>query len=241
VNGSEKPERGAKILFRLRAEQIAISRKMSTGCYTRAVYFRNNPTERPGEDTRFRGSDEAIAGLGWGTSALWTSWFHWSTGNCTARRGRYMAGERDGHTLQASALVNEVYLRLIDVREIDWQNRAQFFGVSAQLMRRILVDFARRRHYLKRGGGARQVTFDEGLAVSKSRTRDLVAVDDALNALAAVDARKARAVEMRFFGGLSVAETAEVLKVSLDMVTRDWRMAKAWLHGEMNKEKPNDI
>jgi RNA polymerase sigma factor (TIGR02999 family) len=157
----------------------------------------------------------------------------------TARR--YMAGERPGHTLQASALVNEAYLRLIDVRQIQWQNRAQFFGVSAQLMRRILVDFARRRHYLKRGGGARQVAFDEGLAVSKGQTSDLVAVDDALNALAAVDARKARVVEMRFFGGLSVAETASALKVSPDTVTRDWRLAKAWLHGEMNKEKKDDV
>lgn len=153
---------------------------------------------------------------------------------------RYMAGERPGNTLQASALVNEAYLKLVDIRRVQWQNRAHFFGVSAQLMRRILVDSARRRHNLKRGGGALQVTFDEGLAVAKGQTSELVAIDDALTALAAVDARKARVVELRFFGGLSVEETAEALKVSPETVTRDWRLAKAWLHGEMNKEKRDE-
>jgi len=153
---------------------------------------------------------------------------------------RYMAGERPGNTLQASALVNEAYLKLVDIRRVQWQNRAHFFGVSAQLMRRILVDSARRRHNLKRGGRALQVTFDEGLAVAKGETSELVAIDDALTALAAVDARKARVVELRFFGGLSVEETAEALKVSPETVTRDWRLAKAWLHGEMNKEKRDE-
>jgi len=147
----------------------------------------------------------------------------------------YMAAERPDHTLQASALVNEVYLKLVDVRQMKWQNRAHFFGVSAQLMRRILVDFARRRHYLKRGGGVRPVTLNEGLDMSAAKTTDLVALDDALNTLAAVDPRKVRVVELRFFAGLTVEETAEVLKVSLDTVARDWRLAKVWLHQELQK------
>jgi RNA polymerase sigma factor (TIGR02999 family) len=147
----------------------------------------------------------------------------------------YMAAERPDHTLQASALVNEVYLKLVDVRQMKWQNRAHFFGVSAQLMRRILVDFARRRHYLKRGGGVRPVTLNEGLDMSAAKTTDLVALDDALNALADVDPRKVRVVELRFFAGLTVEETAEVLKVSVDTVARDWRLAKVWLHQELQK------
>jgi RNA polymerase sigma factor (TIGR02999 family) len=147
----------------------------------------------------------------------------------------YMAAERPDHTLQASALVNEVYLKLVDVRQMKWQNRAHFFGVSAQLMRRILVDFARRRHYLKRGGGVRPVTLNEGLDMSATTTTDLVALDDALNALADVDPRKVRVVELRFFAGLTVEQTAEVLKVSVDTVARDWRLAKVWLHQELQK------
>ena len=148
---------------------------------------------------------------------------------------RYMAGERTGHTLQTTALVNEAYLRLINVEQVRWQNRAHFFAVSAQLMRRILVDFARSRNYLKRGGGAQKVTLDEALVVSQEPGQDLVALDDALKALAVTDARKSRVVELRFFGGLSVEETAEVLKVSVDTVTRDWRLAKVWLAREMGK------
>jgi len=147
---------------------------------------------------------------------------------------RYMAGERPDHTLQASALVNEAYLRLVDVRQMQWQNRAHFFGVCAQLMRRILVDFGRRRHYLKRGGGVRPVNLNEDLLIG-AQTTNLVALDDALNALAAVDPRKVRVVELRFFAGLSVNETAEVLKVAPDTVVRDWRLAKAWLHCELRK------
>jgi len=148
---------------------------------------------------------------------------------------RYMARERTGHTLQTTALVNEAYLRLINVEQVRWQNRAHFFAVSAQLMRRILVDFARSRNYLKRGGGAQKVTLDEAMVVSQEPGQDLVALDDALKALAVTDARKARVVELRFFGGLSVEETAEVLKVSADTVTRDWRLAKVWLAREMGK------
>ena len=146
---------------------------------------------------------------------------------------RYMGRERPGHSLQTTALVNEAYLRLIDARRVRWQNRAHFFAVSAQLMRRILVDFARSRQYLKRGGGAQKVSLDEGMVVSKEQDQDLVALDDALKALAAIDARKGQVVELRFFGGLSVAETAEVLKVSPDTVLRDWRLAKVWLAREM--------
>ena len=147
---------------------------------------------------------------------------------------RYMAAERPDHTLQASALVNEAYLRLVDVRQMQWQNRAHFFGVCAQLMRRILVDFGRRRHYLKRGGGVRPVNLSEDLVIG-AETTNLVALDDALNALAAVDPRKVRVVELRFFAGLSVNETAEVLKVAPDTVVRDWRLAKVWLHRELEK------
>ena len=148
---------------------------------------------------------------------------------------RYMGRERPDHTLQATALVNEAYLRLVDARQVSWQNRAHFFGVSAQLMRRILVDWARARGYQKRAGQAHQVSLDEALVVTEERGLDLVALDDALQALAAVDPRKCQVVEMRFFGGLSVEETAEVLKVSPDTVLRDWKLAKAWLLREIKR------
>ena len=144
-----------------------------------------------------------------------------------------MAGERAGHSLQATALVNEAYLRLIDVQHVDWQNRAHFLAMSARLMRRILVDIARSKGYQKRGGGAVRVTFDDALAVTDEPGQDLVALDDALKALATVDERKARVIELRFFGGLSVEETASVLKVSVDTVMRDWKLAKAWLQREL--------
>lgn len=146
---------------------------------------------------------------------------------------RQMGHERPGHTLQATALVNEAYLRLIGVRKIQWQNRAHFFSMSARLMRRILVDLARSKHYQKRGGGAQKVAFDEALVVSNQRGDDLVALDDALVALAAVDPRKSQVVEMRFFGGLSVEESAEALHVSVDTVMRDWKLAKVWLLREL--------
>ena len=152
---------------------------------------------------------------------------------------RHMARERPGHTLQTTGLVNEVYLRLVDVNQVRWQDRVHFFAVSSQLMRRILVDFARSRRYLKRGGGAQKVTFDEALIPSPKRGQDLVLLDDALNALERVDARKSRVVELRFFGGLSVEETAEVLKVSQETILRDWKLAKAWLTREMSKAETN--
>ena len=149
----------------------------------------------------------------------------------------YMAGERTGHTLQTTALVNEAFLRLVDSSQVRWQNRAHFMAVSAQLMRRILVDFARSRNYLKRGAGAQQVTLDEAMLISESPDLDVVELDRALGALAAVDARKSQVVELRFFGGLTEEEAAEVLKVSPETVRRDMRLAKTWLLREMDKRK----
>jgi RNA polymerase sigma-70 factor (ECF subfamily) len=149
---------------------------------------------------------------------------------------RCMAGERGGHSLQATALVNEAYLRLIDAQQVDWQNRTHFLAISARLMRRILVDIARSKGYQKRGGGAVRVTFDDALAVTDQPGHDLIALDDALEALAVVDDRKARVIEQRFFGGLSVEETAAVLKVSVDTVMRDWKLAKAWLLRELRDQ-----
>jgi RNA polymerase sigma factor (TIGR02999 family) len=148
---------------------------------------------------------------------------------------RYMGRQQHGHVLQTSALVNEAYLRLLNVDQVSWKNRAHFFAVSAQLMRNILVDFARNRQSQKRGGAARAVSLDQALEVSSERGADLVALDDALSLLASLDARQAQVVELRFFGGLSVEETAEVLKVSPGTIRRDWRMAKAWLHRELSK------
>ncbi len=142
---------------------------------------------------------------------------------------RCMAGERAGHSLQATALVNEAYMRLVDARRVRWQDRAHFLAMAARLMRRILVDHARAKRYQKRGGGAVRVTFAEDLPLADEPGRDVVAVDEALEALARIDARKSRVVELRFFGGLSVEETATVLRVSPDTVMRDWKMAKAWL------------
>jgi RNA polymerase sigma-70 factor (ECF subfamily) len=149
---------------------------------------------------------------------------------------RYMVREQVAHTLQTTALVNEAYIRMIDMRKVQWQNRAHFFAVSAQLMRRILVDFARSRNYQKRGGGRRLVTLDDALEVSPKQDADLVLLDEALDALAVVDDRKRRVVELRFFGGLTVDETAHVLEVSPDTVMRDWKMAKVWLLREMSGE-----
>jgi RNA polymerase sigma factor (TIGR02999 family) len=146
---------------------------------------------------------------------------------------RYMVGERKGHTLQTTALVNEAYLRLVDSQKVNWQNRAHFFAISAQLMRRVLVDHARSRAYQKRGGGAFKVTLDDAMIGPEEPGQDIVSLDDALKALAEIDPRKSKVVELRFFGGLSVEETAEVLKVSEDTVLRDWRLAKAWLRREM--------
>ena len=148
---------------------------------------------------------------------------------------RYMFAERAGHTLQATALINDAYIKLLGCQKVQWQNRAHFIALNAKLMRRILVDSARARGYRKRGGSVPKVTMDEGLIGPQERGKDLVALDDALTALAAVNPRKGRVVELRFFGGLSVEETAKILKVSPDTVHRDWKLAKAWLSREMGK------
>ena len=150
---------------------------------------------------------------------------------------RCMRHERAGHTLQATALVNEAYARLVDVRRISWQDRAHFLAMSARIMRQVLVDHARARRSQKRGGGAVQVTLVESLAGSDERPHDIAALDDALEALARVDARKSRVIELRFFGGLSVEETASALDVSEKTVEREWKLAKAWLLRELGKPK----
>jgi RNA polymerase sigma factor (TIGR02999 family) len=147
----------------------------------------------------------------------------------------YMRRERAGHTLQTTALVNEAYMRLVDASLVQWQDRAHFFGITAKLMRRILVDHARSRGYQKRGGGLRKVSLDEALLVSSEPAEDLVGLDDALKALEEFDPRKARVVELRYFGGLSVEETAEVLKISGITVMRDWTMARLWLLKELKQ------
>jgi RNA polymerase sigma factor (TIGR02999 family) len=137
--------------------------------------------------------------------------------------------ERPGHTLQTSALLNEAYLRLVDQKNIHWQDRSHFFGIAARLMRQVLVDYARKRRYAKRGGDARRVSLDEAMIASDERAADVVALDDALKSLAEIDPRQSQIVELRFFGGLSIEETAEVLAVSPGTVMRDWTLAKAWL------------
>ena len=174
----------------------------------------------------------------------------WSNGDSAARDAliplvhdelrrlahRYMGRERADHTLQTSALVNEAYLRLIDQRDMKWQNRAQFFGIAAQMMRRILVDYARKRGFTKRGGELRAVPLDEVMIVSPERAAEVVELDDALKCLAEFDQRKSQIIELRFFGGLSIEETAEVLGVSPGTVMRDWTLAKAWLRREMTSK-----
>ena len=148
---------------------------------------------------------------------------------------RYMAKENPDHTLQTSALINEAYIRLIDQQDIPWQNRAHFFAVAAQVMRHILVDHARKYSYAKRGGGARKIPLDDALARMDQKASEIVALDDALKTLAVIDPRKSQIIELRFFGGLSIEETAEVMKISSPTVQREWRSAKAWLRRELSK------
>ena len=176
----------------------------------------------------------------------------WSNGNQAARdqlmgvvydelhrlARRYMRRESPGHTLQTSALLNEAFLRLVDQKNVQWQNRAHFFGIAAQMMRRILVDYARSRNYAKRGGGARALSLDEALVVSDARNEEVVNVHEALERLTEFDSRKGQIVELRFFGGLSIEETAEILGVSPGTVMRDWTLAKAWLHRELSTVAP---
>ena len=151
---------------------------------------------------------------------------------------RYLRREQGGHTLQTTALVNEAYLRLVDQKNIRWQNRAQFFGIAAQLMRRILVDHARAKHRAKRGGRDVRVTLDDAMAIAANQEIDLIALDAALDRLAQIDEQQSKVVEMRFFSGLNVEETAEVLGISPATVKRDWNVAKAWLYREMTGERP---
>jgi RNA polymerase sigma factor (TIGR02999 family) len=151
--------------------------------------------------------------------------------------GRHMARERDDHSLQATALVNEVYLRLIGQRQTNWQNRAHFFALASRMMRRILVDYARSRNYAKRRGQTPHVSLDEAMIVSNERPWDVVALDDALTSLNSVDPRKCEVVELRYFGGLSIEEIADVLKVSPITVRRDWSTAKAWLYRELSEKE----
>ena len=154
--------------------------------------------------------------------------------------GRHMRHERAGHTLQASALVNEAYLRLIEVKQVPWQNRAHFFAMASRLMRRILVDAARAKGSQKRDAGGQKVSLDEAVAVADTPSQDFVALDDALNALEAFDPRKCKVVEMRFFAGMSLEETAEALHLSVGTIKRDWRLAKAWLARELGGSSRDD-
>jgi RNA polymerase sigma factor (TIGR02999 family) len=154
---------------------------------------------------------------------------------------RHMRRAGENHTLQATALVNEAYLRLIDAGSVRWQNRAHFFAVAAQLMRWILVDFARRRQKLKRGGAALKIPLEEAAGVARERDTDLVALDEALTNLAKIDSRKSRIVELRFFGGLSVEETAEALKISPRTVMREWGLAQAWLYRELSRTEKGGV
>jgi RNA polymerase sigma-70 factor (ECF subfamily) len=151
--------------------------------------------------------------------------------------GQHMAGERRNHPLQTTALINEAYIRLIGWKNVRWQNRAHFFSVAAQIMRRVLVDYARARRRTKRGGEAFETTLDEGCAFQKERSRDLIAIDEALTRLAEIDPRKSRIVELRFFGGLSEEEVALVLQITDRTVRREWRLARAWLYSEITGEE----
>jgi RNA polymerase sigma factor (TIGR02999 family) len=153
---------------------------------------------------------------------------------------RYMRRERPGHTLQTTAVVHEAYLRLIDQNHVQWQNRAHFFAIAAHMMRRILITHAQSHAYVKRGGGALKVSLDEAAILSQARAGELIALDDALKSLAIIDVRRSQVVELRFFGGLSNEEIAEVLKISPNTVTRDWNVAKAWLYREMSKEQEDE-
>ena len=150
---------------------------------------------------------------------------------------RYLRGERPGHTLQTTGLVNEAYLRLVDQKNVRWQNRAHFYGIAAQLMRRILVDHARAKHRAKRGGADLRVSLDDAMAITKGRDIDLVALDEALQRMAKIDPQQSRVVELRFFSGLNVKDTAEVLGISPATVKRDWAVAKAWLHRELSGDQ----
>jgi RNA polymerase sigma-70 factor (ECF subfamily) len=152
----------------------------------------------------------------------------------------YMRQEQPGHTLETTALINEAYLRLVDTNRVPWQNRSHFYAICARAMRRILIDHAKSRHRAKRGGGAREVSLDEVASLARDRSAELVLLDEALKRLEAFDKRKSQVVELRFFGGLSIEETAEVMKISTISVSRDWNTAKAWLYREISGKEPDD-
>ena len=201
-----------------------------------------------------RGSSMSIENLNESAHQITERLIAWSNGDAAAlddvinavyqelRRmaGRYLRKERLDHTLQTTALVHEAYLRLIDQTQVSWQNRAQFFAVAAQMMRRILVDYARTRHRDKRGGAAQKLSLDEVLNMAQGHAADILALDDALKSLAEIDQRKSRVVELRFFGGLNIEETAEVLGVSTQTVVRDLKLSKAWLYQEIKRGASND-
>lgn len=227
-------------------ETPAIS--LTTGCHLR----RRESVGKGSTPLPWQPIIEVITETGQTATALLQAWSRGEPGALEAlvplvhdelrRLARYyMRSERVGHTLQATALIHEAYLRLVDVRHVQWQDRAHFLAVAARIMRRILVDAARAKGYQKRGGGAPRVSFDEALVVSREPSQDVLAVDDALTALAAIDVRKSQVVEMRFFGGLTLDETAEALHVSRDTVKRDWRMAKLWLLRELRGGTRDDI
>jgi RNA polymerase sigma-70 factor (ECF subfamily) len=152
---------------------------------------------------------------------------------------RYMNRERKGHTLQTTALINEAYVRLVDQKNVHWANRSHFFAISAQIMRRILIDHARRHAYAKRGGGAQQVSLEEAATMTPGLGTEMVRLDEALKSLAEIDPRRSQVVELRYFGGLNNEEIAGVLRVSENTVTRDWNMARAWLYHQLNESSPN--
>jgi RNA polymerase sigma-70 factor (ECF subfamily) len=229
-----------------RAERPDITLKGENGSKKGAPQASRSASCHLGTDADTRRRIDGISGLSQNPTALLLAWNQGDPDALEALlplvyeelrqlAGRCMRGERSDHTLQATALVNEVYLRLIDVQRVRWQNRAHFFAMAARLMRRILVEAARARDAQKRGAGAPTVSLDEALVVPIEPGNDLVALDEALTALAAVDSRKSRVVEMRFFGGLSLDETAEALQVSRDTVKRDWKMAKLWLLRELER------
>lgn len=184
------------------------------------------------------------------TSEQFTAMLHaWGEGDATALEqllplvydelhrlaSAYLRGERPGHTLQTTALINEVYVRLAEWKNVEWKNRAHFLGLAANMMRRVLVDFARARHYAKRGGDAQQVEFEEAKIATPRRAAEIIALDDALHTLAEMDARKGLLVELRYFGGLNVEETAEVMNLSPRTVLREWQAARAWLYRELKQ------
>jgi RNA polymerase sigma factor (TIGR02999 family) len=200
-------------------------------------WHRRKPRKIPGIPTDTRQITELLLAWGQGDQAAFDELVPLVHDELRRIARRCMAGERAGHSLQPTALLNEAYVRLVNVQRVRWQDRAHFLSMAARLMRRILVDIARSKHYQKRGGGAVRVTFDEFAIAPAEPGHDLVALDDALKAFEHVDPRKSQVIELRFFAGFSVEETAEVLGVSVDTVMRDWKLARAWLLRELTDRR----